>query len=355
MKTLVVLNQVQYGYHTPWYFFCKYLRSRFDIVYVCWDYGYPRVPDDGVKVRYVARTGPKPVRLWRFVSASRRELLENPGAVRVVRYFRGCSLLRPGRGSRGMVFDVRSGSVLRTPLQRRFEDTLIRLESMAYGSIMILSRDLIPYLRLPEKKCHVVPLGGEPMGLPPRTFEGLHLLYIGTLFQRDLQKTVDGLALFLRDLPPPAAVTYDIVGDGPEADRLRIEEAIRRAGLAERVRCHGRIPYPRLSGLAGQCNVGVAFVPLTDHFRSQPVTKVYEYLLAGMPVIATDNPQVRPVLNPSNGVLHQDTPEGFAAALREVWSRRASYDSALISEDARRYSWESIVHENLGPYLEHIG
>jgi glycosyltransferase involved in cell wall biosynthesis len=352
--TLLVLNQVQYGYHTPWYFFCRYLRSRFSIVYVCWDYGYPRVPDEGVTVRYVDRSGSKPARLLRFLSASMREVNARPGAVKVVRYFRGCSVLRLAKGTRTMVFDVRSGSILRSPLARAFEDLLIRVESALFRNITILSADLIPYLRLPERKCHVVPLGGEPMGLTPRTFEGLHLLYVGTLFQRELDKTVDGLAEFLRTMPGSMSVTYDIVGDGPDDARRRIEEAITRAGMEGRVRCHGRIAYTLLSELASRCNVGVAFVPLNDYFRSQPVTKVYEYLLAGMPVVATKNPQVLSVLNASNGVVHEDTPQGFADALGAVWERRNSYDSHRIAAEAQRHSWENITQTNLGPYLERL-
>jgi glycosyltransferase involved in cell wall biosynthesis len=254
-----------------------------------------------------------------------------------------------------MVFDVRSGSVLRTPLRRKLEDMLIRLESVPYHHITILSKDLIPYLRLPDRKCHVVPLGGESMGLPPRTFEGLHLLYIGTLFQREIHKSVEGFAAFARSMPPSVSLSYDIVGDGPEEDRLKVDAAIRANGLEGRVRCHGRIAYTSLSDLASRCNVGVAFVPLSDYFRSQPVTKVYEYLLAGMPVVATENPQVLSVLDARNGVLHDDTAEGFAGALRTLWDRRGSYESARIAGDAGQYSWEAIVHTNLGPYLEQLG
>ena len=355
MKTLVVLNQIQYGYHTPWYFFCKHLRGRYDVVYVCWDYGYPHVPDEGVTVRYVTRHGSRPARLARFVAAAMKEISAHPEAVKIVRYFRGCSLLRMARGTRDMVFDIRSGSVLRTPLRRKFEDTLIRLESLFYRHITILSRDLIPYLRLPEQKCHVVPLGGEPMGLEPRTFDGVHLLYIGTLFQRELHKTVEGFAQFARSVPPSVPLSYDIVGDGPDNDRRKIDDAVQDAGLDGTVRCHGRIAYTRLSDLASRCNVGVAFVPLNDYFRSQPVTKIYEYLLAGMPVVATRNPQVVPVLDDENGVLHDDTAEGFAGALREIWGRRQAYDSVRIARDARQYSWEGIVHMNLEPYLEQLG
>jgi hypothetical protein len=353
-RTLLVINQIQFGYHTPWYYFSKYLAGSFDVTYLCWDFGQERIDPGAVRVVYVPRPGNKTIRLARFVRAAIREMRSTAYDVKVVRYFRGCSLLRLTRASSRAVYDIRSGSVLPGARARQWEDFLIRIESRAYRNITVLSEALIPHLRLDAARCRVVPLGGEPLDLPAKNFDAVRLLYVGTLFQREIHRTVEGFARFVHSGAGGRPASYDIVGTGPERDLNLLRECIRRSGVSDRVRHHGRIPYMQLAPLFDRCTAGVAFVPVTNYYRSQPATKVYEYLLAGMTVVATATPENGRLVSEANGVLCDDTPEGFCEALQRLAEKLPRLDSKQIRERAAPYSWRNIVETNLKPFLETV-
>ena len=96
---------------------------------------------------------------------------------------------------------------------------------------------------------------------------------------------------------------------------------------------------------------GVAFIPGDKHYQVQPATKIFEYLLAGMVVIATQTYENTRVINDSNGVLTDDTAEGFAAGLEKLMEKRMSFKSPAIRDGIGEYAWQRIVAENLLPYL----
>jgi len=88
-------------------------------------------------------------------------------------------------------------------------------------------------------------------------------------------------------------------------------------------------------------------------FDSQPVTKTFDYLLAGMPVIATATSENKIVINENNGVLIDDTIEGFASGVEEVIIKKDRYKSQTIRETSQIYHWQLIV-SNLEKYLLNI-
>jgi glycosyltransferase involved in cell wall biosynthesis len=92
-------------------------------------------------------------------------------------------------------------------------------------------------------------------------------------------------------------------------------------------------------------------VPITPYYDFQPVTKLYEYMLSGMPVIATNTHENRLVVNDDNGVLINDTPEDFCNGLAKICENRNSYNSLDIRKTVESYTWENIVNTILKPYL----
>ncbi len=67
MKKLIIISQEQFGYHIDTYYYCKYLRDEFDIDYICWDQGLPKMDMTRVRVYYVSRESCIPVRTIRFL------------------------------------------------------------------------------------------------------------------------------------------------------------------------------------------------------------------------------------------------------------------------------------------------
>jgi hypothetical protein len=36
-KKLLIINKIQFGYHTDTFKYCQYLKDEFDITYICFD------------------------------------------------------------------------------------------------------------------------------------------------------------------------------------------------------------------------------------------------------------------------------------------------------------------------------
>lgn len=78
---------------------------------------------------------------------------------------------------------------------------------------------------------------------------------------------------------------FDIVGNFETAQLL--EQAKQTSGWAKVVN-HGQVPRERLADLMRKARFGaVTFLPLPNHVDAQP-NKMFEYLSAGLPVLASD-------------------------------------------------------------------
>jgi glycosyltransferase involved in cell wall biosynthesis len=349
---LLIVDQHQFGYLTDTFKYCTYLRDVFDITYLGWDYGDRRVTLQGLDVRYISRSGPRPVRLLRFIRAARKEMRSGNYDHIFIVYFQGASCLRWRTPVEKCFIDIRTGSDRPSLIHRWLENYLLRHEVPLFRNRSIISASLIDDLGFDRKQFHVLPLGGEPMMLPQKEFQELKLFYVGTLDQRGIHLTVEGLTRFHEQMASPVPVRYDIVGSGPAEDERLLHEAMQRSALRPHIHFHGRVPNAELRPFMERANIGVAFLPWKRYYDCQPSTKVFEYLLAGMPVIATATTENNAVINDSNGVVTPDSVEGFTDGLRRLYERRACYDSGKIKTQAAPYAWENIVLHNLLPYLQ---
>ena len=113
-----------------------------------------------------------------------------------------------------------------------------------------------------------------------------------------------------------------VAGDGPL--RPELEALARRLGVADRVRWFGRVPHDRIPTFLATVDVAIAPYPELASFAFSPL-KLYEYLAAGVPVVASDVGQVRGVL--ADGALGALTtpgdPSELADAIRAVTTNPA--------------------------------
>ena len=109
-----------------------------------------------------------------------------------------------------------------------------------------------------------------------------------------------GLETMLEAVAAAPRWELDVVGplhDAEDWARTRID----RPDLRGRARLHGRLPPRAAWRVADGAAVGLALLDDTPAFRAAVPTKVYEYLTAGLAVLATPLPRVRELLAASEG------------------------------------------------------
>jgi len=352
-QELLILNRTQFGYHLDTYYYAKFAGKELHVTYVGFDVGSPKLHLDEVTVKYVRYGGCRSFRYLRLLAAFVREVRRSRGIV-FINYFPGCAILGCFGSRVRMILDIRTGSIHPHPLARRWENRLMQWESRLFRNVSVISRGLAARLRVPSGRLHLLPLGGERITVSAKRFDHLNLLYVGTLLGRRVEDTVVGCQRFLRDYGARIPLTYTIVGDGPNGQLEKLRRIVHQRGLDGIVHLPGYVHRTRLQDVFEQCNVGVSYVPIDDCYDCQPVTKTFEYLFAGMPVIATGTTENKKVVNQFNGVLIQDTPEDFCRGLKEVYDRRHEFDSEKIRLCCPDSSWDRIVGLNFVPYVTRI-
>lgn len=145
-----------------------------------------------------------------------------------------------------------------------------------------------------------------------------------------------------------------IIGDGPE--RKNLETLARELGVEAAVDFRGAVaPADMPSQLAGSA-VGVAPYPKPDaeeeHYFSP--LKVYEYMAAGLPVIATRIGQVPAVIEDCGVLVGGSDAAELASAIDEMVAdpeRRARFGAVSRQLAVERHSWAQVLQT----ILEHAG
>jgi glycosyltransferase involved in cell wall biosynthesis len=171
-------------------------------------------------------------------------------------------------------------------------------------------------------------------GLPPDTPV---LAFVGAL------RPWHGIDVAIRALPLIPAAVLCVAGDGPVLDGLTRLAA--DLGVADRVHWLGQLAHRDIPRLLAAADIALAPYPELPAFGFSPL-KLYEYLGAGVPVVASDIGQIRAILDAGRwGTL---VPPGDAAALaRGVnavladsgTARRRAEDARVMA--LRQHSWRA--------------
>lgn len=156
--------------------------------------------------------------------------------------------------------------------------------------------------------------------------------------------TDNGLAEVIAAMHNVTTGRLVLLGGGPMESRL--QQQVQDTGLQERVRFLPRVPFPELHAWTCGADVGVCVIkPSGDSFNMSLPNKLFEYFIAGLPVLAGDTPQIRQVmLDTGAGVVADASdPVAIGSALQglfaDVEGRRRM--AAAAREAAHRYSWQA--------------
>lgn len=340
---LVIVTSEQFGYHVDSYYYCKYLKSKYEISNICWDHGILKVDMPGVRVFYIERSGG----LWRVVRFLTQfyKITRSPDTIIFIKYMKIITTaIRLLRLTNPVVLDIRTGSVAPSLLKRIFQNLLLKSESKLFTNITIISCSLAKRLGI-QKRTIILPLGADIISDSENNFNELNLLYVGTLYNRNIEKAVKGFAQFYRNNKDKCNMKFTIIGSGPGNELAKLKAFTKKTGLDDVINVLGVVPHDQLKPYFDTHNIGISYIPQTAYYDLQPATKTYEYLLSGMPVLATSTSENKLIINDSNGVLTDDTPEGINIGLSKIYHRRTSYNSAAIRSNSLKYNWKNIVCE----------
>lgn len=140
-----------------------------------------------------------------------------------------------------------------------------------------------------------------------------------------------------------------IVGDGPE--RSNIEADLSTLKLKSAVRFTGAVTPDRIPGMLASMNVAVAPYPESADFYFSPL-KVYEYMAAGLPVVASQIGQLSELIEDgANGMLcPPGDAEALAKALELLWRSpelRTQMGNAALHLVLERHTWDAIAEQIL--------
>ena len=351
-KKILFIHKMQFGYLTDVYKWCQYLRDDYDITVVSLNQSHEEICMPGINVVNVsART--YLLRGILFLWNSIVQILKHKGVVFVV-YFKEAYVFRllfPFR--KRMVLDIRTLSVSPQEEERRAYDERLKKCASKYQYVTVISNGVANKLNLLGANVGVIPLGASrsPVGGMNKSY--LHLVYVGTLFNRRIEETIDGLAIF-KQKNPNILIKYDIIGSGIYGEKELLQERINKFGIQDCVKLRGHIPHNKITPYLEQANVGVSYVPITDYYDYQPPTKTYEYILSGLLCLATATKSNEDIINEDNGCLVEDNAESFAKGLEVLMGRIETINRENIKDSLSGAEWSEIVNKKLKPIIENV-
>ena len=348
---MLIVSYEQYGVHVDTAMYCRHLSHLYDFTYICPNRGYARIEPSGATVRYQDRwlLGKVELALLRATIAT---LLHNRHDLVFLMNTKLSFLIRLLFARLPMILDVRTGSVARDERERRREERWIRLNARFFSRVTVVSEGLGRRLGLNPRRFRVMPVGADRIDVQRSSREGrFRLLYVGTFTNRSLETTIAGFAAFARR-HPELECRYTLVGSGSPNDLDAITKEIGRQGADELVSMPGRIPFDSLGEYFASHDVGIAYTPALECYEEQPSTKIWEYLQAGMPCMASDTAANRRIVDTSSGVLVGEGPEEVTRGLENVAARLGNYDPEVLRSRAADRTWERIAHEIVAPIFD---
>ena len=230
--------------------------------------------------------------------------------------------------------------------QRRLMRREGRVWSGADGYIVTTTGNLAELERRFGKRLRVAVIPNGTRLQPDRKFETLHpipplcVVYAGHLYPWK------GVDVLLQALVKLEGVNATIIGgDAAEPDFQRLQDTSRSIGLGSRVEFVGMVEPSRVSGLLAKGDVlvlpNVGAEPTVNH--TSPL-KLFEYMAAGKPIVASNLPSIREVLRDGeNAVLVEPgNPTALTSGLRRVLEDRklAERIASRAFDEVAEYSWD---------------
>lgn len=249
---------------------------------------------------------------------------------------------------RGLVVD----NSLAWKFTRAFHLTLERYLCPRADAVITVNQDIAERLKERYHLPEVVVLHNYPLYQPSvgrtgalRSFLPIDQRSRFLLLLQGRLTAFRGFEQFIDTVAELPNVTGVILGSGPEEARLK--SMARSLNLGDRLTFVPQVPWEQLHQFTADADLGFS---ITQNVGENSVlalpNKLFEYLMAGVPVVASDFPLLRRyVADEGVGiVVPPSDPSQIAAAIRPLLEDPARLDAMktrALEIGASRYSWEA--------------
>lgn len=210
-----------------------------------------------------------------------------------------------------------------------------------YGLEQVTVVRNLPFYRPPVQSDRIRTELNLAAGRPVVLYQG------GFLTDNGLAEQIEAIAGLHEDL------AFVLIGDGPREAALK--EQVRSRRLEGKVYFIPRVPFGELHSYTCSADLGLCLIKGTGRsfYYSMP-NKLFEYLMAGLPVLASDFPDMRAVVEESGAGLVAN-PRDLRNIREKVQfiladsTRRQTYRQAALTA-AQHYSWEQETPRLLALY-----
>lgn len=133
---------------------------------------------------------------------------------------------------------------------------------------------------------------------------------------------------------------------GAQADEQTYCQAYaKQLGIEHNVAIHARVPGSEIPRFIAQADAGICIWEDRPWWRFNPPTKLFEYLVAGLPVLASNiRTHTEYIRHGENGLIFEYDSDSLAEAIGDLWRQRAELDSMKrrAFESGRPYLWNNI-------------
>jgi len=170
------------------------------------------------------------------------------------------------------------------------------------------------------------------------------IIYLGAMSPtRGLIEVIEAFALVVRKYP--RWELYLVGSSRPQSFEQEMKDLAAHRGIEKNVKFIAWVPYEEKERLSSQASMGVStFLPYSNNTSCLP-NKLFDYMLVGLPVIASNFPLYREVVEPHHCGLIVDPskPEEIARAMEYLIEH--PQEARQMGENGRRavlekYNWE---------------
>jgi glycosyltransferase involved in cell wall biosynthesis len=170
----------------------------------------------------------------------------------------------------------------------------------------------------------------------------LNLVYIGSVHpERGRDVMLEAVAL-----ANTAQKIVHLTMVGASEEQLQYcQEAVARLGIVDSVSLHGRVPGSRIPEFLKTADIGLCLWQDLPWYRFNPPTKLFEYLVAGLPVAASNiRTHTQYVQDGVNGFIFEYGSQSLAACIQKIFENRHRLPELKRNtcETSKPYLWPSI-------------